>query len=356
MEWDEKADFAVLPPPQRRACPRYAVEGDCRLLLFRQGFSLPCSILDLGLGGCRIYTRERLPVGAGVHVEISFKVKAIAFRFIGVTRWTDSRHLAGIQFVEMSSRRQEELGKVLGEVEMAAASEARKKAANRQAAEAGGARGLQPGPKPPLAALAESPENSHLSRNTSPVHPRPEPARPPLTLIPQSSSGKPSNLPANAPAMPAANLSPMAKPLPEQPPPASPAPAPPKGPAPAKQERRSQIRHAVDTSATIFVVRGGKLTGRILDLSLSGCRIRTDERFPLGIYTRVETEFHLDGLPFRLGGVIQAIHSPFSVGVRFLDMSERKREQVSELIEEIEAQPDATGATADKDASASGSV
>ena len=80
---------------------------------------------------------------------------------------------------------------------------------------------------------------------------------------------------------------------------------------------------------------GSVLRGQILDLSLSGCRIRTDVRFPVGIYTRVETEFQLEGLPFRLGGVIQAIHGRNTVGIRFLDLSERKRQQVMELIGEI---------------------
>ena len=54
----------------------------------------------------------------------------------------------------------------------------------------------------------------------------------------------------------------------------------------------------MDTVATIFLVKvGSALRGRILDLSLSGCRIRTDERFQVGIYTRVETEFHLEACP-----------------------------------------------------------
>jgi c-di-GMP-binding flagellar brake protein YcgR len=78
--------------------------------------------------------------------------------------------------------------------------------------------------------------------------------------------------------------------------------------------------------------------GRINDLSVSGCRIHTENAFPVGIYTRVETEFNLEGLPFRLGGVVQAIHDRdrHSVGIRFLDMSDRKREQVEQLIDEIE--------------------
>jgi hypothetical protein len=72
-----------------------------------------------------------------------------------------------------------------------------------------------------------------------------------------------------------------------------------------------------------------------VDLSLGGCRIRTDSRFLVGIYTRVETEFHIDGLPFRLAGVIQAIHDPRQVGIRFLDMSERKSNQLEQLIDEL---------------------
>lgn len=77
------------------------------------------------------------------------------------------------------------------------------------------------------------------------------------------------------------------------------------------------------------------MQGRILDVSLGGCHIRTDSRFPVGIFRRVEVEFRIEGLPFRLAGVTQAIYDPFNVGIRFLDMSERKREQLQQLIDEI---------------------
>jgi PilZ domain len=106
----------------------------------------------------------------------------------------------------------------------------------------------------------------------------------------------------------------------------------------APSERRSQPRYAVDEAATLhFIEVRAQVTGRILDLSMSGCRIRTNERFPVGIYRRVETEFKLDGLPFRLGGVVQTIHDKFTVGIRFLDVSPRKRDQLSFLMDEFEA-------------------
>jgi c-di-GMP-binding flagellar brake protein YcgR len=105
---------------------------------------------------------------------------------------------------------------------------------------------------------------------------------------------------------------------------------------PTGRDRRGTAREDVDTTAVIFLINVvSRLPGRILNLSLGGCRIRTDERFPVGIYTRVEVEFHLEGLPFRLAGVTQAIYDKNTVGIRFLDMSSRKREHLEELIREI---------------------
>ena len=105
---------------------------------------------------------------------------------------------------------------------------------------------------------------------------------------------------------------------------------------PPPPERRSHNRLTVDDSSTIILVKiGSRLIGRIVDISIGGCRIRCQERFPVGIYTRVETEFRIEGLPFRLGGVVQAIHDRQTVGIRFLDTSSRKREQLEQLIEEI---------------------
>jgi hypothetical protein len=62
----------------------------------------------------------------------------------------------------------------------------------------------------------------------------------------------------------------------------------------------------------------------------------TEERFMVGIYRRVEVEFKLEGLPFRLAGVTQSVQGHHKVGVRFLDISERKREQLVELIKELD--------------------
>lgn len=102
-------------------------------------------------------------------------------------------------------------------------------------------------------------------------------------------------------------------------------------------ERRREPRYPVDTNAVIYLIDlAAKAEGRILDVSLHGCCIHTNQRFPLGIFRRVETEFCFEGLPFRLAGVTQALYDAHTVGIRFLDMSERKREQLVQLIEEVD--------------------
>lgn len=99
---------------------------------------------------------------------------------------------------------------------------------------------------------------------------------------------------------------------------------------------RVEQRHHVDTTAVIrLITLAADVCGQIVDISLGGCCIRTEQRFPLGIFRRVEVEFHLEGLPFRLAGVTQAIYDPFKVGIRFLDLSDRKRNQLLQLIDEI---------------------
>jgi c-di-GMP-binding flagellar brake protein YcgR len=93
----------------------------------------------------------------------------------------------------------------------------------------------------------------------------------------------------------------------------------------------------VNDTAKVFLIQlGAALDGRIVDLSLGGCRIQTDSQFLIGIYTRVEVEFHIAGQPFRLGGVIQATQNGRQLGIRFLDMSARKREQMEQLIEDVQ--------------------
>jgi PilZ domain len=282
MEVEEAAECPKRLDGERRGMPRCAVDEEAVLLLVGHGGWVKCRIVEMSLAGCRISTMERLPAGSGHRVEAVFKLRGVAFRFIGVAEWTDGLNLVGIRFVDMPTRRRDELAEVLCEMAAENAAEEEKAAAEKRVAE--------------------------------------KPARTPQADV-DHAAAKQSGLEPQQAALE----------------PVGPPPAP--SDRPVMRERRQQSRHEVDTSAVILLINvGSLLRGRIVDLSLSGCRIRTEERFPVGIYTRVETEFRIGGLPFRLGGVIQSVHDRdrHNVGIRFLDVSARKRGHLEQLIEEIE--------------------
>jgi hypothetical protein len=278
---------------ERREHPRFSVEGDSVVVFVGQGIPLPGRIIDLSQEGCCVRTSERCSARVRRPVDVGFKVNGGIFRFSGILQWTNGRDLLGIQFVNMIPRPMVELANVICEMEAAKA--ARSEAVETLVAEH------------ETLWLAE-PELVQNDRSDD------RPNREPFGDVPIEIQALPE--PA-APVTTNQNREHVAL-------------------AHSPRDRRRSLRHDVDTSATIFLVKvGSTLRGRIVDLSTSGCRICTDERFPVGIYTRVETEFQLEGLPFRLGGVIQAIHDRQTVGIRFLDLSERKRQQVADLIDEI---------------------
>ncbi len=316
MEVDESAEEQAGGEAQRRATPRLSVDGPASLLVVKHESSVACRVVDLSRGGCRIRTEQRFLAGPQARVEVSFTVNGLLFRLNGLTQWADGAHQVGIRFVDVTRRRMDELVELLCEVEQENAAKAAKLAAEAQA----------------MAAVAEAPLEAE--------------AEPAAEVLPFLSEEPEAEVEAalDAAAGTAAEVSNEAV-GPQESEPESVVAEPEYPPAevgagkPPKRERRTQSRYEVDTSAAIYLINvGSRLNGRIVDLSVGGCRIRTMEHFPVGIYTRVETEFRLEGLPFRLAGVIQAVHDRgrFNIGIRFLDMSERKREQLEQLICEIE--------------------
>ncbi len=281
MDGETSGESCSVAARERRTQARYSVDEDSVLLIMSHGVPALGRMENLSLSGCRVRTRERISARVGSRIEISFKVKGAAFRFSGILVWTIGRNFAGIHFVDMIARCKAELGVIIGEME--AASAARAEAVN----------------------LAVASERTEADADPCRIATRGEVQQAIATGSGRSSRAANPKLETSSEGVPS--------------------------------DRRIHTRHTVDTYAVIFLINvGSALRGRILDLSESGCRIRTEERFPVGIFTRVETEFRLEGLPFRLGGVIQAIHNRNTVGIRFLDLSERKRQQVAELIGEIE--------------------
>ena len=368
---EEKPDGLSTQIPERRSQPRYAVDDRATLLLLNHGLSVVAQIVELSLGGCRLRVPRELRLRELARVEVTFKVNGIAFRLSGLTRWSDGRQLVGIRFGEMTPRRRDELSELLGEIEAEVAAKAAQAEADSVAAEKLEAERLATRQSAAERDVAERGERDRLAaekrvqikqaqeklgqetRTTETLTKerlaeakRAELKEAQRNAIEQAAAARagmsgrmfvPVEL--RRPAAPMIS-SPVAKVAVETPLEAEnqgrgSTPVP--GANSAQRERRTQARHSVDSQANIFLVDvASRSAGRIVDVSLGGCRIHTNERFPVGIYRRVEVEFVLDGLPFRLGGVTQSLHDRQTVGVRFIDLSERKREQLTMLVEEID--------------------
>lgn len=336
---------------ERRANKRYPADEPATIHLVRQNSSQPCHIVELSLGGCRLLVNAARGVDGETPIEVSFRIHRIALRLGGFTRWTDGRQTVGIRFGGMSSRRLDDLTEVIAELEAEQV---------HTAAEVE----LLKGFKPTASARPEvspSPNSIAAAPASNSPHTLPVASIERERLKLQSTGGglqsrvpgeaSKSSILVTAPSLSRANATQSASsvPVPALPVPPLPGtaskplatenPVPSLTPSPHKtnRERRVEARHCVDTRATIFFIDvAAKEVGRILDVSMTGCRIRTDERFPSGIYRRVETEFKIDGLPFRLSAVVQSLHDRHTVGIRFLNVSDRKREQLRELMQEID--------------------
>jgi hypothetical protein len=288
MDATENPSELAAELEERHEMPRCAVDTTATLVLLARGTMIVGRMIELSLSGCRVFLPKILPQISRSAVECTFRIHGAGFRLGGVIDWVRDS-LMRIEFSSMSSRCRDDLMEVLCEVEL-----------ENQA-------------KLPAPA-AQAPAGTMALAKLSNQAPIAEAVRAPIVIPAQA----PIVVPGPAPPIAATS---------------SQAPAQPN----RGRDRRVTHRCGVDTSAVIDLVKiGSKLAGQIVDLSVGGCRIRTAEKFPVGIYTRVETEFQLHGLPFRLGGVIQTIHNRNTVGIRFLDMSERKKSQVAELITEIE--------------------
>jgi hypothetical protein len=291
MESAEKTEELESGIQNHRAVPRHGVDEEAHLLLVSHGSTITCQVVDFSQGGCCLRTREPFTAGCMVSVEVTFKVHGLAFRFSGTTQWTDGRNLVGIRFVGVPLRRREELDEAIREVAAENAAKAAQQAAEKRAAEEQAA-----AQEAAAASVAQQAEEEAQRQTTVEISA--------LAIVDR------------------------AHPLPEA--------LPVSQATPNKRDRRVELRKEVDTSAVIDLVKIAlQLRGSILDISLSGCRIRTGERFPAGLYTWVETEFRHKGQSFRLGGVVRTIYDQHTVGIHFLYRSSRLREQVKELIEDI---------------------
>lgn len=105
-----------------------------------------------------------------------------------------------------------------------------------------------------------------------------------------------------------------------------------------KREQRQHQRYKVDGKARIrFLSMHTLYRGKVVDLSMSGCRVRFEEIVPLGVFRRrVEVDLVVNGMAMLMSGVTQVIHDRYEVGIRFVEVTEHKMEHLRIVITEVE--------------------
>lgn len=103
-----------------------------------------------------------------------------------------------------------------------------------------------------------------------------------------------------------------------------------------RKERRQHRRFCCEAAATLRLIKPAiEFKGNVRDLSLTGCSIELDQRFPVGLNARVEILFQVNGLPLLIHGVSRCIHSPKLIGIEFRDVSPRRQASIGEIIAEL---------------------
>lgn len=245
--------------------------------LWYTGKRMPCKVIDLSLTGCCVKLQEDFKAGALAHVKVAVPIDGMVLSIWGITQWVRRERTLGIQFIHPTGRSKNQLAGLLTCLLDRSASDVVK------------------------AALAAQAESLIISlEHIEPVGGGPVTVQAPAHEV-EGQQGVP------APQRPS-----------------------------LKDTHKVQDLSAEDSRAVLHLVTGDlQLGGHILDLSSSSCIVRVNHPYAGNIMVRVEVDFEIRGLHFRLPGVTEAFHDKHTVEVRFLDVSPRKKGDLDQVIREM---------------------
>ncbi len=107
MTWESDSDISAQE--ELRSSPRHPVHEKARIMVLNSPTAAICNVLDISMGGCRLFAEQPFPARKRVPVEVTFKICGLPLRFSGIIKWTDFEGTMGIEFVDVSPRRREAL-------------------------------------------------------------------------------------------------------------------------------------------------------------------------------------------------------------------------------------------------------
>lgn len=112
----EKLETAAARPHNRRAHPRLHCNGIAEVTVLPLGKPAPGKLLDLSVSGCCISADGLIPEIENPAVEVQVRVNGTTLRVAGVVRNVRKGHRVGIQFVQVTRRKAEQINQLVAEL------------------------------------------------------------------------------------------------------------------------------------------------------------------------------------------------------------------------------------------------
>jgi c-di-GMP-binding flagellar brake protein YcgR len=101
---------------ERRAQPRLRCKGTAEVRILHLGTTIAGTIDDLSAGGCCVLTEARFPPLEQPVVEVILTVNSSTLRVAGVIRNVQKERRAGIEFVDVTRRKAEQILELVEEL------------------------------------------------------------------------------------------------------------------------------------------------------------------------------------------------------------------------------------------------
>jgi len=266
---------------ERRAIPRNKVENMTGVLIY-QNESFKVRVKNISPKGCQVEAESSFAGDLLQSVELQLSFREKPYKLYGRIEWTKDAHLAGISFQSPNITAQIVLSELMDEVlfvlntEMDAAPEA----------------AVVPVPEPiPVSVAEEAFSFSAVSRPAVAALQKPSIAdRLSVEFVRVVHQGAP---------------------------------------------RASSTSEGEWTAEIQFIDRAVRKSTVVLDLSLRGCSLQSSEDFGDECDSRAQLVFLIAGLRFVLSGEPTALEDKKTLGVRFVDMNERRREFMNKLVMDL---------------------
>lgn len=98
------------------------------------------------------------------------------------------------------------------------------------------------------------------------------------------------------------------------------------------RDRREYERFSLSAAYGTLIHHGNQGPCQVLDISLSGCRIRTEEEFRDGALEPVQLTLPIQGMIVRIQGITQWVAYSHQIGIRFIHPSFAAKNQLASLL------------------------